>query len=353
MKQNAIILTDGKLAKIYGKTAHGLITGASRYAIQAVVDHKHAGSDAGYVIDKKIRNIPIYDCVKSAMEELNPKPTHCIIGIATSGGYITLSLEKCLEVAIQYKLCIVNGLHEAVSEHPRLKPLLEKYQTDVIEIRKPKGFKELHAWKGRLQHLKTPRIAILGTDCAIGKRTTAQKLYQLCQEKGLPTEMIYTGQTGWLQGFNYGFIFDSTLNDFVSGELEHAIISCVKEKNPELILLEGQSALRNPSGPCGAEFICSAGAKGVILQHPIGRTYYQHGEGIFYPLPSIQDEIKLIELYGAKVLAVTLNTHSLQENWEETKVRVENEVGVPVFCPREEDLNGLYFLVQKYIQDCR
>ena len=35
--------------------------------------------------------------------------------------------------------------------------------------------------------------------------------------------MIYTGQTGWLQGGEYGFIFDSTLNDFVSGELENAI----------------------------------------------------------------------------------------------------------------------------------
>ena len=37
---------------------------------------------------------------------------------------------------------------------------------------------------------------------------------------GRRTEVIYTGQTGWLQGFRHGFIFDATLNDFVSGELE-------------------------------------------------------------------------------------------------------------------------------------
>ena len=58
--------------------------------------------------------------------------------------------------------------------------------------------------------------------------------------------MIYTGQTGWLQGGKYGFIFDSTLNDFVSGELEHAILTCYEETNPDVILIEGQSALRNP-----------------------------------------------------------------------------------------------------------
>ena len=39
--------------------------------------------------------------------------------------------------------------------------------------------------------------------------------------------MIYTGQTGWLQGGRFGFILDATPNDFVSGELEHAIVEVV------------------------------------------------------------------------------------------------------------------------------
>ena len=43
--------------------------------------------------------------------------------------------------------------------------------------------------------------------------------------------MIYTGQTGKLQGGHYGFILDSTLNDFVSGELESAVMLC-EEKTP-------------------------------------------------------------------------------------------------------------------------
>ena len=66
------------------------------------------------------------------------------------------------------------------------------------------------------------------------------------RRRGMSCEMVYTGQTGWLQGSKFGFVLDSTANDFVSGELEHAIVSCDKELKPSLILLEGQSALRRP-----------------------------------------------------------------------------------------------------------
>lgn len=350
MENGAIVLTDGQLHEYYGKTAHGLITGMSRYPIQAVIDHIHAGKDAGEVIDGKIKNIPVFSSIDEALEKLPRKPTHCIIGVATRGGFITTSLQSALKTAIKNQLCIVNGLHEQVAEHPNLKSLITQYQAKVIDIRKPKHFKELQTWQGNIQKIRTPRIAVLGTDCAIGKRTTTQMLYTQCRRSGISTEMIYTGQTGWLQGFKYGFIFDSTLNDFVSGELEHAVVSCVKEAQPELILFEGQSALRNPSGPCGAEFICSGGAKGVILQYVPGRKYFNHGDKVFFPLPSLTEEIELIKLYGAKVLAVTLNTSSLNgETWQSAKQRINDETGLSVICPREEGVDLLIPIVRNYI----
>ncbi len=111
---------------------------------------------------------------------------------------------------------------------------------------------------------------MLGTDCALGKRTTTRMLVEACRRAGLRAEWIYTGQTGWLQGAPFGFILDATANDFVSGELEHAIVSCARERSPDVIFLEGQSALRNPSGPCGSELLLSAGARGVVLQHAPG-----------------------------------------------------------------------------------
>src|SRR5665648_490772 len=108
--------------------------------------------------------------------------------------------------------------------------------------------------------------------------------------------MIYTGQTGWMQGARYGFILDSTLNDFVSGELSHSIITAFNNENPDIIFLEGQSSLRNPSGPCGAEFLMSGNAKKVILIHEPGRKYFDD-DPKWGEIPSVASEINLINCY--------------------------------------------------------
>ncbi len=102
-------------------------------------------------------------------------------------------------------------------------------------------------------------------------------------------------------------VLDATPNDFVCGELEAAIVECAEKSNPDLMILEGQSALRNPLGPCGAELIVSGNAKGVILQHTPFRNFFDTVEGFGCRLPTVEGEIKLIEMYGAKVIAVTLN----------------------------------------------
>jgi uncharacterized NAD-dependent epimerase/dehydratase family protein len=153
--------------------------------------------------------------------------------------------------------------------------------------------------------------------------------------------MIYTGQTGWLQGGKYGFIFDSTLNDFVSGEVEHAIISCWKETHADLILVEGQSSLRNPSGPCGLEFLISGNAKHVILVHAPKRKYFDN-EPHWGRIPSVESEVEIIEKFGAKVIALALNTEdcSAQESLDYQK-HYEQQLQIPVLLPLEEGVEKL------------
>ena len=70
MKPKAIVLTDGMLHLTDAKTAHGLIRGTDRYEIAAVIDSKHAGKDAGEVLDGKHRNIPVLQGVESAIAEI-------------------------------------------------------------------------------------------------------------------------------------------------------------------------------------------------------------------------------------------------------------------------------------------
>ena len=79
------------------------------------------------------------------------------------------------------------------------------------------------------------------------------------------------------------------LNDFVSGEIERAILECVDKSRPDLILIEGQSSLLNPSGPCGSEIILSGNAKGIILMHDPGRECFIGLEGCGCKISSLEN----------------------------------------------------------------
>ena len=158
---------------------------------------------------------------------------------------------------------------------PPFSTLAKQYNTTLLDIRKPKPTKELKFWTGAISEVEAPRIVVMGTDCAVGKRSTCVLLLQALIQANEKAEMIYTGQTGYLLGYRYGFILDSTLNDFIAGELEAAIMQCVKETQPQWICIEGQSSLQNPSGPCGSEFLLSAQAKYVVLQHAPKRLHFK------------------------------------------------------------------------------
>jgi len=335
VKEKAIILTLGSMNQTDAKTAHGLIRGTQRFEILAVVDSMNYGFDAGEKLDGTYRNIPIISSVKEAVR-LFPNASVAIIGIATHGGVIPNDLEIILIECLENGLSLVNGLHEFLSEKPHFVELAKHHKVYLKDVRKPKRREDLSFWTGRINQVTCPVIAIIGTDCAVGKRTTARLLTEALKNHGKKAEMIYTGQTGWLQGGKYGFIFDSTLNDFVSGELEDAIYNCFQNENPDYILLEGQSALRNPSGPCGAEFFVSGKAKYAVLVHAPKRLYYDE-DAAWGEIHSLASEITLIEAYGAKVIGIALNTHGC--TFEEAvffKNQYNLQFNIPVILPLEE-----------------
>ena len=344
--EKAIIITNGLLATDDAKTAHGLLRESNRYEITGVVDHAHAGKDAGEVLDGKHRNIPVFKTVDAAMQT---NPSICIVGVATVGGIFPGDLIEQVKTAIQNKLSIVNGLHDHLCERPEIKRLAEENGVQLIDIRLPKKRKDLHFWTGHIFNLKTPLVAVIGTDCSLGKRTTARFVMNECNKAGIHAEMIYTGQTGWLQGGQYGFIFDSTLNDFVSGELEHAILTCNEATNPDLILIEGQSALRNPSGPCGSELLVSGNAKSVILVHAPKRTYYEH-DPTWGAIPSAASEIALINQFGSRVIAIALNTeHCSKEEAFAFQAGYEAQFGMPVLLPLQEGCKKIIPVIQQLL----
>lgn len=347
MSERAIVLANDLLRDVHAKTAHGLIRGPSRWPMVGVIDATCAGADAGEVLDGVARAVPVFASVRAALDGAAAGATHCVLGVATSGGVIPKAMRGDLLEAARAGLTLVSGLHHLLSDDDELRREVERSGGALIDLRRPRPVSELRFWTGDVLALATPRVAVLGTDCALGKRTTCQLLLDAARRDGLRAEMVYTGQTGWLTGLEHGFILDATPNDFVTGELERAVLACAHDMEPDVILLEGQSGLRNPSGPCGAELITSMGAAGVVLQHAPGRRTFQGLEHLGVKIPPLHEEIELIRLLGAEVWAVTLNEEGLDlGSLDRVRGALQTELGLPVLLPLRDDLEALAALLR-------
>ncbi|HCK92909.1 MAG TPA: DUF1611 domain-containing protein [Gammaproteobacteria bacterium] len=348
--QKALIYTGNLLTTTYAKTAHGLIRGSKRFEAVAIIDAESAGQDAGTLLDGVERNIPIYASLEDAKNN-NINADVFVVGVATQGGQITAELKTILINALESGLDVVCGLHSLITEDEEIVAAAQANGRQLFDVRKPKKASELHFWSGDIKKVNTPIVAVLGTDCAVGKRTTAKMITEDLAAKNKKACMVYTGQTGWLQGWKHGFIFDSTPNDFVSGELEHAILECIKDENPSVVLLEGQSALRNPSGPCGAEYLLSANAKHVVLQVAPARDYFIGLEDQDCVQHSVASEIKLIEAYGSKVIGITINSENLnQDDIAQLKKQYSEEFNIPVVAPMFDKMDAISDAVFNLVQ---
>lgn len=353
MQETAAVLTQGMFTTSSAKTAHGLVRGPSRFRIVALIDAACAGRDAGEALDGRHRGIPVVASLEALLQS-GPAPDWLVVGVATTGGVLPEDMRPVLRAALTRGISVANGLHDFVSDDSVLAAAAAQSGARIVDVRKTKPRRELHFWSGAIRDVKAPRIAVLGTDCALGKRTTCQVIAAACRKRGRTAEMVYTGQTGWLQGSRFGFVLDSTPNDFVSGELEHAIVSCDRELKPDLILLEGQSALRNQAGPCGAELMLSGGARGVVLQHAPARKYFDDQEHLHNEIPSLVSEIDLIKMYGSRVLAISLNHEQLDAAERETvRMRIERETGLVVFYPLLDGSDRIDPVIDRYLEQER
>lgn len=353
MVDTAAVLTLDRFGTPDAKTAHGLVRGPSRYRIVAVIDSARAGNDAGSLLDGRERKIPVHRSLAD-LTRSGARPDWCVVGVATAGGVLPPALRGPLLEALEQGIGVVNGLHEVLSDDSDFARAAQRGGARILDLRRPKRRAELHFWSGAVKGVRAPRLAVLGTDCALGKRTTSQVLAAALRERGVSTELIYTGQTGWLQGCDFGFVLDATPNDFVSGELEHAIVRADEERRPDLILLEGQSALRNPSGPCGAELLLSGGARGVILQHAPARRFFEDQEHLGNEIPSLASEIALIAMYGARVLAIALNhEHLAPAERAAVRDRIAKETGLPTLYPLLDSPEPMIDAVREHLAAAR
>ena len=326
----AIVYCEGNFAALDGKTANGLVRSSEKYRILSVIDSEKAGLDTGMVLDEKNNGIPLCRDLADALAAAGTVPDYFIFGMAPSSGMLSLHERSLILEAISHGMNIVNGLHEFLNDDPIFIAACEASQVEILDVRKPRAKKDLRMFSGRIAEVTCPRIAVLGTDCAIGKRTTATVLTKALNDCGIRAVMIGTGQTGLIQGARYGVALDAIPSQFCVGELEATIVEAFENEKPAVIIIEGQGALSHPAFSSSSFILRGSCANGVVLQHAPKRKHRCDFEKMLIPAP--ESEINLIETFAeTKVIGLTIN----HENMIDVEVtaaitRYEKELGIPV-----------------------
>jgi uncharacterized NAD-dependent epimerase/dehydratase family protein len=310
----AIVWCEGAFLTPECKTAHGLVRRTARYDVVGLVDRKHAGGDAGQLLDGRKRDIPVHTDVDAAVEGARTagrEATHLVVGLAPDGGRLPEHGKVAVKAAIRAGLHVDSGLHDFLTDDPDLVALAQAAGVTLRDVRRSPPRDRLHFFTGRIAQVPAIRVAVLGTDSAVGKRTTAWLLIDALREAGVKAELIGTGQTAWMQGVKHGILLDSLVNDYVTGEIEHAILQCWEDSHPRVIVLEGQGSLLHPAYPGGFELLAAGQPAAVVLQHAPKRQVYDGFPG--FPLHPLARQIAAVEAVSdARVVAITVNHEDMQ-----------------------------------------
>ncbi len=333
---NALVYCEGAYRTANGKTAHGLVRFTRRYRVVAVVDSLCSGRDAGYLLDGKDRGIPVVRDISAGLHlarEKGLKIDRFVVGLAPDGGKADDGLMAAVKEALKAGLSVDNGLHTHFSRIPEMKRMADEAGLVIRDIRRSPDASESHAFSGEITRVGSWRVAMLGTDSAIGKRTSAWMFVWALEAAGFSSELIGTGQTAWLQGARYGVLMDALINDFLAGEIEHAVCSAWNDIRPRTMVIEGQGSMLNPAYPGGYEILAAARPHAVVLQHAPRRKDYDGFPGFaIHPLDRQMAAVEAI--HGRIPVAVALNQEGMEVHEIDSACRmIENCFAVPCVAP--------------------
>ncbi|MES9858893.1 MAG: DUF1611 domain-containing protein [Sedimenticola sp.] len=327
---SAIVYCEANFGDIDGKTANGLIRRSEKYQIISVIDSEKAGLDTGMVLDDKPNDIPICRDLDDALEQAGSVPDCFIFGMAPSSGMLSKHERSLILEAMSHGMDIVNGLHEFLNDDPVFVAACIANNVEILDVRKPRAKKDLQMFSGRIAEVTCPVIAVLGTDCAIGKRTTATILTRALNNSGIKTVMIGTGQTGLMQGARYGVALDAVPSQFCAGELEATIVKAFEIESPGVIIVEGQGALSHPAFSSSSFILRGSCPNGVVLQHAPHRSVRCDFDKMAMPTPI--SEINLIETFAdTKIIGLTINHEKMSDIEVGAAItQYEQELNIPV-----------------------
>jgi uncharacterized NAD-dependent epimerase/dehydratase family protein len=299
----AIVLAEGEFGATGGKTANGVVLHSEVFDARAVVDADTAGESPADVLNNPdAPEVPIVASVAEALDAV-PEAEALVIGVAPAGGDLPEAWVSEIEDAIRAGCDVVSGLHVFLIERERWRTLADEHGARLFDVREPPGEDQLRVGDGSVDEADADVVLTLGTDCAVGKRTTTFELYRAARETGLDAGWVATGQTGIMVGAHEGVVVDRVPADFTAGVVEDMVKSVAADH--DLVFVEGQASLthRAYSGVT-LSILHGAWPDAVVLADDPDRTDRTHFES--FRVDGVDSERGLIEeLSPADVVAVS------------------------------------------------
>lgn len=349
------VLADGCFGESQSKLALGVIR-YGEWPIASVIDSSRAG--------KTVRDITGMPCdapiVSTLSEALATQPKALLIGTAPPGGVLPPEWREILAQALRSGLHIINGLHFFLTEEPDLVELAAEHQVKLWDVRDPEAygrhkFQEINLQKSRPKNLRV--IAMVGSDCAVGKMHTALELHAHSQAQGQSSQFLATGQTGILIA-GRGVPLDRVIGDFMAGALEVCIqeeiadLPAAKTDQAHWVFVEGQGSLLHPAySGVTLSLMHGANPDALILCHKAGQESIRNYPHI--PLPAMRELVKLYEQAAAwvrpqgekpaKVAGIAVNTSAISEPEARKYLnQLADETGLPITDPVRYGVESLF-----------
>ncbi|MDQ4064760.1 MAG: DUF1611 domain-containing protein [Actinomycetota bacterium] len=342
-----LVLADGYLDKRNAKTAHGVIR-YSDDAIAAVLDRDNAGTALAEVMPELGRDAPI---VASVEEGLRYEPTSLLLGVATPGGWMPEEWRAWIIDALRAGLEIVNGLHTFLRDDPEFVKLAAQHDARLWDVRDPPSGIPLFSGKT----LEAPQKIVLtvGSDCAVGKKTTAIELTAAARAAGMKAEFVATGQTGIMIA-GRGIAVDRVVADFVAGAAEKLVVE--SDPNSDVVVVEGQGSLWHPAySGVTLGLLHGSSPHVLVLCHEVGRSAIE--EPPYSALPTLNVMRVTYESLAsvvrpAKVACIALNCKGLDDGAARRAIAdVEEEANVPAGDVTRGDAPKLWAAVETALND--
>jgi uncharacterized NAD-dependent epimerase/dehydratase family protein len=299
----ATVLAEGEFGTTEGKTANGIVTSSEVFDTRVVVDSRHAGCRPADVLESRdAPDVPIVTSVETALAKA-PEVEVLVIGVAPAGGGLPESWVDDIEAAIRAGCDVVSGLHVFLSEDEHWTDLADRHGTRLIDVRKPPGGDDLRVGDGSIDDVSADVVLTLGTDCAVGKRTTTYERYRAARDAGYDAGWVATGQTGLMIGSHEGTVIDRVPADFTPGVVED-MVTAVGEAH-DIVIVKGQASLTHQTySGVTLSVLHGCWPDAVVIADEPGRRTRTHFDA--FEVSGIETEARLVEaLSDAEVAAVS------------------------------------------------